>query len=258
MSHVRLIFYAAYSSYFELVASLPLWYTQRMPEIFNASSTQKTAVVTQSVPLKPNQAIERLKKNSEVLRESHQGGHALSAYCVMPKNISFEIQHEEETVLMMLRQHPIVNVPWIVLTLLLLIAPFFSAYFPIITLLPLRFQTFTIIGWYLLTLGFALQRFIMWFYNVYLITDERIIDVDFFSLIYKRISEAKIENIEDITASGSGVLQTVVDYGDIQIQTAAEIPEIEFEKVPHPQRVMKFISELMDEEERERAEGRTR
>lgn len=228
-----------------------------MPEIFNASAKKNVDSKT-AASVAGLSAVERIKLRSEVLREDRPGKNPFSAYCLLPQNVTFEIQHDEETVLMLLRQHPIVNVPWIFITLLLLIAPFFSVYFPVITLLPLRFQTFVFIGWYLLTLGFALQRFLMWFYNVYLITDERIIDVDFFSLIYKRISEAKIENIEDITASGSGVLQTVVDYGDIQIQTAAEIPEIEFEKVPHPQRVMKFISELMDEEEQERLEGRVR
>jgi uncharacterized membrane protein YdbT with pleckstrin-like domain len=106
--------------------------------------------------------------------------------------------------------------------------------------------------------GYALEQFLVWFFNIYIITDERVIDMDFYNLLFKRVSEAKIDRIEDITTANSGLLQSIVDFGDIQIQTSAEIPEIEFEKIPHPDRVQKLLSELIDQEEQERIEGRVK
>ena len=70
------------------------------------------------------------------------------------------------------------------------------------------------------------------------------------------MSSAKIENIEDITVATSGVLASVIDLGTVYIQTAAEVPEIEFEEIPHPSTVAKALNELMLEEEREKIQGR--
>jgi hypothetical protein len=105
-------------------------------------------------------------------------------------------------------------------------------------------------------IGFAIESFIKWFYNVYIITDERIIDIDFHSLLFKDISSAKIDNIEDSTASTGGFWGSLFDYGTITIQTAAEKREFEFGSVPHPNKVAKLINELLLEEEREKLEGR--
>ncbi len=124
--------------------------------------------------------------------------------------------------------------------------------------LPATFQFVTMLGWYTIIIGYALEKFLMWFFNIYIVTDERVIDVDFYNLLFKRISEAKLENIEDITFSNSGILQSIIDYGEVRIQTAAEIPQIEFENVPHPEKVAKFLSEMLLQEEQEKLEGRVR
>jgi uncharacterized membrane protein YdbT with pleckstrin-like domain len=122
--------------------------------------------------------------------------------------------------------------------------------------LPDTYQFAGLIIWYLLLTGFVLESFLTWFFNVYIITDERIIDVDFLSLIYRNISTAKIDNIEDVTATTGGAIQAMFDFGTVQIQTAAEKREFEFNDVPHPNRVSKLINELLLEEEREKVEGR--
>lgn len=228
-----------------------------MPEIFNAAtSASKPAHRRKS---RKENGLEA-KKYSSVLRDASGPGHVLSAYCPTPHGVSFDLQHEDEPVLLLLRQHPIVNIPWMLIAILLSIAPIIL--FPLVPSLlqffPGRFGMIAIIGWYTIVFGYALEQFLIWFYNIYIITDERIIDVDFYSLLFKKVSEAKLENIEDISAANSGFLQSIVDYGDITIQTAAEVPEIEFERVPHPDRVQKLLSELLDQEELEKIEGRVR
>jgi len=86
---------------------------------------------------------------------------------------------------------------------------------------------------------------------VYIITDERIIDVDFNSLLFKNVAYAKIDNIEDITATTAGALGSIFDYGTVRIQTAGAISEFEFVSVPQPSKVVSFLNELLIEEEQE-------
>jgi len=113
-----------------------------------------------------------------------------------------------------------------------------------------------IVGWYTITMGLALETFLVWFFSVYIITDERIIDVDFISLLFKDVSSAKLDDIQDISSKTGGLLATVVDYGTVYIQTAGEKTEIEFENVPQPAKVAAILNELLLEEEREKIEGR--
>jgi uncharacterized membrane protein YdbT with pleckstrin-like domain len=211
-----------------------------MPDVYNAKAKKRSAI-------------------PKMLAETEPAMHALASYCPRPLGVGFDLQHEDEQVLLMIRQHPIVNIPWIVITILLTIAPFvFLPLVPILSFFPVKFHVIAFIGWYLMVFGYALEQFLVWFFNIYIITDERVIDMDFYNLLFKRVSEAKIDRIEDITTANSGLLQSIVDFGDIQIQTSAEIPEIEFEKIPHPDRVQKLLSELIDQEEQERIEGRVK
>ena len=61
-----------------------------------------------------------------------------------------------------------------------------------------------------------------------------------------------------MTVRLGGAVRAVFNYGDIIIQTAAEIPQIELQAVPKPDRVARILRELRVEEEQEKIEGRVR
>jgi hypothetical protein len=194
---------------------------------------------------------------SQVLRDANGSGGALAAFVAEPRNMKFENQHENEKVLLVLRQHPVLNLIWITIALLMGLAPL--VVFPILpfaTVFPGIFSFFALILWYLLVTAYVIESFLHWYFNLYIITDERIIDVDFYSLIYKEVSEAKLDKVEDVTATTAGFLGAVFNYGTIAVQTAAERRQFEFAAGPYPARVTKFLNELILEEERERVEGR--
>jgi hypothetical protein len=212
-----------------------------MPDVFDRSAQKNSSPVSGD----PDDY-------SSVMREYGIGRNPLGSFMPKPKNISFEVQHDDEPILLLLRPHPIVNVGWILLTILLFLAPFALPFVPILDFFPIAYQRIAVLAWYLLLFGYALERFLMWFFDVYIITEERIIDVDFYSLVFKKMSEAKISHIQDITSTRDGVMQSLVDYGDVLVQTAAEIPEIRLEDVPKPDEVNKFLSELVKHEESEK------
>ncbi len=182
----------------------------------------------------------------------------LSSYCHYPQNVKFSEADKEEKIVLLLRKHFLTNVKWIVMSLILIIAPTLIVAFPVLSFLPERFLIVLILFWYLATMAYILERFITWFYNVYIITDERIFDVDFSNLVYREISEANIDRIEDVTSIIGSVIRTTFNYGDLVIQTSAEIPQIDFEAVPRPDDVAKILRELRVEEEQEKIEGRVR
>ena len=195
-------------------------------------------------------------------KEKHRAsGHShnpLTAYCYLPDKVNFETRESEEKVVLLLRQHPITLVPKALMAVLMILAPSILSVFPILSFLPANFQLIVVLGWYLITTALILESFLTWFYNVYLVTDERIVDIDFYNLIYKEVSDANIDKIQDVTYKMGGVVRTVFNYGDILIQTASEVPNFEFLAVPRPDKVATVLQDLRIEEEQEKLEGRLR
>lgn len=193
---------------------------------------------------------------SETLKFELPSSNPLNSYAAKPVGVGFSTQHQDEEVVLLLRQHPVTQLKWIFIALVLIFVPFLFSAMPAIVFLPGRFEIAALIGWYLLVLGYSLEAFLSWFYNVYIITDERVIDVDFHSLIFKNISAAKIDNIEDVTERTGGALRAIFNFGTVKIQTAAAQQEFEFDNVPFPAKVTSVLNELILEEEREKMEGR--
>lgn len=231
-----------------------------MPEIFNAAEQAKKdkTVSTNKVSDSSVKKSKSVDDYSSILRQEKPKNTYLDAFLPKPPKVCFESQLNDEEIVMVLRQHPITLVKKVAIILLAIFFPLLAAIYPITDFFPASYQFAMTLGWYALTMGFALETFLTWFFSVYIITDERIIDVDFISLLFKDISSAKIDSIEDISSKTGGILATVVDYGTVYIQTAAENPEIQFENIPQPAKVAAILNELLEEEEKEKLEGRVR
>lgn len=200
-------------------------------------------------------------KIEKTVPKHHLKGHThnpLAAYCYYPDNIKFVSQDPEEKIILFLRKHPITNVGWILVAILIALAPLVLSNFPLLTFLPERFQFVAILIWYLVVLAFVYEKFLSWFFNVFIITDERVIDVDFLNLIYREMTAANIDKIQDVTVQIGGVIRSLFNYGNVLIQTAAEVPLIEFNAVPRPDKVSRVLRDLMIQEEKEKIEGRVR
>lgn len=193
-------------------------------------------------------------------RETHYG-HAhnpFAAYYYRPHKARFETQEKEEKVILLLRRHPITNLPWIFTALALSLVPVFLLGTPLLFFLPPNFEFIALLLWYLVVVAFILEGTLSWFFNVYIVTDERLVDVDFTNLLYREIKDAKIDKIQEIKNTIGGVLGIVFNFGSVHIQTAGALPTFEFEDVPSPAEVARIIQELRTEEEIEAIEGRVR
>lgn len=170
-----------------------------------------------------------------------------NSYMYKPRRVHFETKHKDEEVLLLLRKHPITNVPWIITAFIMLLALSVLEVFPILDFLPASLYAILIISWYLITSAFVLENFLVWFFNVSIVTNKRIVDIDFVNLLYKEVSDAELRKVEDVTYKMGGAIRTVFNYGDVIIQTASEVPNFDFLAVPRPDEVVKVLQKLREE-----------
>ncbi len=214
----------------------------------------KASAHKQAEVMKERLSVTQLKT---LLKKTGSGG-LFTCYATFPPSTTFESQEEGEEVVLFLRQHLIVNVPWILLTVFLLTLPSIFTFFPPFIALPTSFQFLLILMWYLFVSGYALAKLMGWFFNIYILTDERIVDIDFVNVLFRKVSTAKIDEIQDVNVEASGAFQTFFNYGGVFIQTAATVPEFDFVNVPHPDKVAEIIHQMIDMEEQEKIEGRVK
>lgn len=195
-------------------------------------------------------------KNQSIDSSSHRDRMGLlTAYAERPKGLKFETQHEGEEVIVFMRPHFATNIPWISAVVLLALAPFGIIPF-LLTLvgipdIPFKYYLVGVAFWYLATFGYALLNFTLWYYNIYIVTNERIIDIDFLQLLYKRFSEARLTNVEDVTYTAGGFFAALFNYGDVHIQTAGQVNNFEFHYIPKPAQVVKIIGGLVKNTQRQ-------
>ncbi len=227
----------------------------------------ETSPVTPQIPKK--KSVKKISKTPPVVssgqefraRISEILGHTkspLSSFLAHPKVFSFEERDDEEEILLVLRPHWFTNVGWILIASLMVFVPIFTPILSVVKNLSGNHFFITVLFWYLITFIFAFEKFLSWYFNVFIITDERVVDIDFNNLLVKKFSETKINMIQDITSKVIGLFPTMFNYGIVLIQTAAEVPEIEFENVPNPEKVIKVLQQLRQEEELEAIQGRIR
>lgn len=221
-----------------------------MGEIYKA----KEKVVEVVGKIKANLSMDAIRKQIEKVGYDN----LLTSYVTLPNKVCFETQDDNEHVVLFLRQHPIVNIKWMIIVAFMITIPSVFVFFPPYASLPASYQFVITAGWYMFVFGYALAKFMGWFFNIYILTDERIVDVDFQNIFFRRISTAKIEEIQDVNIQSSGSFETFFGYGSLFIQTAAEVSQFEFLYVPRPDKVGKILNQLIDMEEQEKIEGRVK
>ena len=151
---------------------------------------------------------------------------------------------EDEELVIIVRKYPLVFLGPMIISAIFIIAPFFFLY-------PLFHA-----GWWGLALFFILlvfgiiygiRQFILYSFNVFVITNKRIIDIDQRGLFDRVVSESSYDKIQDISFRNKGVLQTFFHYGSVIIQTASNDANLELEGVKDPAKIQEIISEIQRE-----------
>ena len=158
-----------------------------------------------------------------------------------------------EEVVVILRRHWFAVLNLVIVTIILFSVPVFIWYF-IHSFFPeyLQHDIITpvlIIGasiFYLSVWLFSFTDFIDYYLDMWVVTTDRIINIEQQGLFKRTTSELNLSSIQDVTAEIKGPIQTFFHYGNCYVQTAAEKQRFVLKNIPNPERVQESIIHLSE------------
>jgi hypothetical protein len=85
-------------------------------------------------------------------------------------------------------------------------------------------------------------------HDVWVITNQRIVDVFKKHPFNLRVSSADLINVQDISVARNGILQTTLDFGDIVCQTSGADEAFRLSGLPNPRQTQALIDQERDRE----------
>ncbi|MDD3487691.1 MAG: PH domain-containing protein [Candidatus Moranbacteria bacterium] len=168
--------------------------------------------------------------------------------------INFPGQHDDEQVILFLRRHWFIFFLHLFTILIAVFGLIFIFFFFNLTsdnFSETEYYNLLIFAESLGTLFIWNLFFILWidyYLDAWIVTNERIININQKGFFNREISELKLTKIQDVTSEIVGVIPTLLKYGNIQVQTAAEIEQFTFYQIPNPNEVKNMIVELQEKE----------
>jgi len=222
-----------------------------MPDIF--ISTHKKKVEENKPKLQVKKIDPHVNPPSYIVSDDNHS-HMLASFCQNPQGFTFQTQKRDETILLFLRRHFITNLPWIFISITLGVIPIIliaaSSRFQILPFIQISLQLTIVLTlfYYLILFSYVFINFITWFYNVFLVTNERVVDIDYSHIVVHNVAETKVGQIEDVNYTQAGFIRSLLNFGDIFVQTAGTEMIFEALAVPKPREATKIIADLIAKE----------
>lgn len=156
----------------------------------------------------------------------------------------FEDQFDDEEVLYVFRKHPIVMRKGLV----------FGMLGPLLGIIPAAVKPDLGFGFFFggLALGCLLgllifaPGWISWHFSVFIITDQRFIQITQKGLFHRAVADLSLSQIQSINYEVAGLEQTMLGFGTIKMQTY--VGDLNIHDLHHPGKIQKkFINILRDE-----------
>ncbi len=104
--------------------------------------------------------------------------------------------------------------------------------------------------WLLITWTVAWSTFTKYFLNLWVLTNQRIVDIKQRGYFNHQVSSLFLSRVQDVTTDVIGVLPSLLGIGDIKVQTAGEDVEFVMHGIPHPEQmrdlILKYVSTKPD------------
>ncbi len=165
---------------------------------------------------------------------------------------------QDEKVIHVLRRHPITLFTWFLGVVFILVGPFLVWWLMNLTqpqlleneaitaLMIMGGSVFFLFAWL-----FLFQSFMDYYLDIWIVTTKRVLSIEQTGLFARTVSELRLYRIQDVTSTVNGFAHTVLDYGDMEIQTAGEKTRFIFEQIPHPTRISKSVLEYAELDRKE-------
>ena len=152
----------------------------------------------------------------------------------------------DEKIIAIYRQYGFTYIWSVLLAFVLLVLPFFLlAWF-------FSHGLFGVLGFFVLLgfgLWYSLRKIVHWYYNLFVVTDRRIVDVDQRGFFDRTVSEVAYGKIQDVSYRIKGILPTVLHFGTVVVQTAGSTANLELERMKNPEQIVDLINEFREHED---------
>lgn len=151
----------------------------------------------------------------------------------------FEDQFDDEEVLLVFRKHPVVmRRGFIIAMLVLLLGSVPSLFNP----------TY---GTYFMGMGIAialsvlvmLPSWIGWYFSVFIVTDQRLIQITQKGLFNRSVIDMRLNQIQMVNYQIAGLQETLLGFGTIMMQTF--VGDLVIHEIHHPAKIQKKLLEIL-------------
>ncbi len=177
----------------------------------------------------------------------------------MANIVGFNDLKQDERVIAVIRHHWFVYVRELIGIGIVFILPFFVLPFafastggviPLPSIAPGVIVFFSSL-WALAMWHAAFARWTDYYFDIWIITNHRVIDIDQKGFFARNVATLlTLNHIQDMEADVSGVISSILNYGHVKIQTAAAKSEFTIDEVPNPAGVERLIRAAIDENKR--------
>ncbi len=99
-------------------------------------------------------------------------------------------------------------------------------------------------------IAILMTLFTDYYLDSWIVTTNRIINIEQRGLFSRVISELHLNQIQDITAETHGFLPTILSYGNVYVQTAGARERFIFKMVNDPEIVKRKVAQLVEDDKR--------
>ncbi len=93
---------------------------------------------------------------------------------------------------------------------------------------------------------FLFFSFIDFYLDVWIVTNERLIDICQEGFFSRTVAEHRLYRVQDVTSEVHGITATVLKYGNVYVQTAGTKQRFCFEEISDPEKIRDMIIKLSE------------
>ncbi len=162
--------------------------------------------------------------------------------------------HENDNIVIFTRKHIVSLFGTMFLILVMILLPIF-VFFVLKTVNHgfltghiLNFIVVAVSIYYLITATFAFTQWVSYYYDIFVVTDDEILDIDQQGIFDRRVTEISLLRIQDVSARVHGFFATFFNYGDVVAESAGENTRTYIiDSVPNPIAIANKILDLHNE-----------
>ncbi len=144
----------------------------------------------------------------------------LKSFIKNPENTSYKGKDSDENIVFLIRQSSWATAGWVLSTIFLAVIILFI--FPHLSKINYNGEKIFNDGFilllavfsYIVLFGHVFHKFLDWYFEVFLITNKKIVDIDKGAV---SISETPLENVQDVTSKIQSVFGQMLNIGSIHI-----------------------------------------